>query len=126
MRRPALLLLTAFAIAGCDAFTPFEPGAETAAGNEEVTEPDPTTATIAYENRGSYEIIRVYATPCSDADWGNGTGVSIYPGESYERTVTAPGCYDLAAWWDGPDGTVYTYSYDLQAQAGQTYRWRTP
>lgn len=125
MSRYILVTAATMTLFGCDAVTPFEPAAPDAT-EQEPTEPEPTTATIAYVNVGtSYEAIHVYAVPCSATDWGDGISVSIYPGETYELTVDAPECYDLAAAWSLPTEYTHTFYYGLEAKAGSTHTWRT-
>lgn len=109
-------VLLALALGGCDAFTPFEPAVDDGGDPG----PDPaSTATITFRNAGSSAILTVYASPCEDTSWTGAQNVTIQPGSSHDRSVDAPGCYDLAAEFEGHADTRLS----LQVEAGQSYEW---
>lgn len=112
MRNLAFALFLLLPVPACDATTPFEPSSA-----------EHDAMAIIYQNGSNDEIIGLWTTRCSDAEWGQGTPVSIDPGQTYTVPIDTPGCYDLAVRYESLRDVG---ELDVQIVEGQTYTWVTP
>lgn len=111
MKKAALMMMTAAAaLAGC---------ASLVTGGDLVREGEPP-GTLVFENTSSQPIDTILISTCSAASYGLDrlpNGVTVYPGQSYEWTVSG-GCYDVMA---GAVGVGSTSGERITVPAGRRF-----
>ena len=119
MRKSALVVMAAgaCALAGCESLI---------TGGDLIREGEPT-GTLVFENTSSQPIDTILISTCAASSYGLDrlpNGVTVYPGQSFEWTVSG-GCYDVmaGAWGVGstpgkrinvPAGRRFVLTYDGQ------------